>query len=139
MALTTDDPITELGLTKRLTDDLTRNSFKTIGSITMRTAAGFLDRMRFRAGDMAAITEALAARGFEFAPPIGNWNTCGSCPTCPDCGNPRAQTANAVAVDYLGRARHLGGGTNDGPCHGCDEYHRDLVATRAVELAGSLM
>ena len=82
MTLTTDDPLTELGLSKRLTNDLTRSGYKTIGSLTMHSAAYLADRLRFLNGDMAAITEGLAAHGFEFAKPIGDWNRCDTCPTC---------------------------------------------------------
>lgn len=144
MSITYDSPITDLGLTTQAPKTLADDGITTVEQLL---TAGRDRISRLKGMGSARLTDvdaAIARHGLAWhvRADIGKWNTCKTCPACPDCGNPRATDARAtdaraVVTDLDGRAVHHG--HRAGPvCNSCDEYHRALVAGRALELAGRL-
>lgn len=136
--LTAKSPIATLKLDKRITDELARWSITTIADLTRRSRRDIDLLGGIKPGDTEVIEAKLAKHGLEFTPSGGHSKVCTSCPACPDCGQPRATTARQVVTDGItGLARHGGFRAAPSTCKPCDEFHRDLVATRAVELAAA--
>lgn len=136
MTLATDSPIEALKLPKVAVSTLTNHNIRTVAALTAHSRAYYAGLVWLRQY-LPDIDAALAQHGLDYAPDGGRPNQCKTCTTCQDCGGLRAVDARNVVTDYRGRAKH-NGFADAAPCESCDEYHRDLVATRTAELVGSI-
>jgi hypothetical protein len=122
--LTPSSPISALELPEELVARLQRADIRKVSALTSH-AYKYYAGSGLSAAHLAALEAAFAKFGLTFAREGGDPSVCKTCPKCPQCGNPRAQEARHVIVDFRGHYVHNGFQDVLG-CNGCNEYHREL-------------